>query len=49
VGAGTQLRPFPRPVLDACFKATQEVFAETAAKNRTSSACTTTTSARSAT
>jgi len=33
VAGGTQLKPFPRPVMEACFKATQEVYAETAAKN----------------
>jgi TRAP-type mannitol/chloroaromatic compound transport system substrate-binding protein len=33
VAAGTQLRAFPRPVLDACYKATQEVNEELAAKN----------------
>jgi TRAP-type mannitol/chloroaromatic compound transport system substrate-binding protein len=33
VGSGTQLKAFPRPVMDACFKAAQEVYAETNAKN----------------
>ena len=33
VAGGTMLKPFPRPVLDACFKAAQEVYAETNAKN----------------
>jgi len=33
VGSGTQLKPFPRPVMDACFKAAQEVYAETNAAN----------------
>jgi TRAP-type mannitol/chloroaromatic compound transport system substrate-binding protein len=33
VGSGTQLKAFPRPVMDACFKASQEVYAETNAKN----------------
>ena len=33
VGAGTQLRPFPKPVMDACYKAAQELYAETSAKN----------------
>ena len=33
IGAGTQLRQFPKPVMDACYKAAQEVYAETAAKN----------------
>jgi TRAP-type mannitol/chloroaromatic compound transport system substrate-binding protein len=27
------MRPFPRPVLDACYKATFETFDELAAKN----------------
>ena len=30
---GAQLRAFPQPVMDACFKAALEVYAETAAKN----------------
>ncbi len=33
VGAGAQLRPFSEPVLDACFKAANEVYAENMAKN----------------
>ena len=33
VGSGTQLKAFSRPILDACYKATQEVYAETTAKN----------------
>ncbi|MBW7902320.1 MAG: TRAP transporter substrate-binding protein [Rhodocyclaceae bacterium] len=33
VGAGAQLRPFPKEVMDACYKAAQELYAETAAKN----------------
>jgi len=33
VAAGVQLRPFPKPVLDACYKAALEVYAETYAKN----------------
>ena len=33
VAAGTQLRPFPRPVMDACHRAAMEVYAELAAKN----------------
>jgi TRAP-type mannitol/chloroaromatic compound transport system substrate-binding protein len=33
VAAGTQLRPFPQEVLEACLKASKEVYAETAAKN----------------
>ncbi len=31
--AGAQLRPFSAPVLDACFKATEELYAEISAKN----------------
>ena len=31
--SGTQLRPFSNDVLEACFKATNEVYAENAAKN----------------
>jgi TRAP-type mannitol/chloroaromatic compound transport system substrate-binding protein len=33
VAAGVQLRQFPRPVLDACYKATFETFDELAAKS----------------
>jgi len=33
VAAGAQLRPFSNDILDACFKATNELFAEVAAKN----------------
>jgi len=33
VAAGTQLRPFPPEVLDACYKAAQELYAETSASN----------------
>jgi TRAP-type mannitol/chloroaromatic compound transport system substrate-binding protein len=33
VAGGTMLKPFPRPVLDACYKAALEVYAETNAKN----------------
>jgi TRAP-type mannitol/chloroaromatic compound transport system substrate-binding protein len=33
VAAGTQLRPFSEAVLDACFKAANEVYAEISAKN----------------
>jgi TRAP-type mannitol/chloroaromatic compound transport system substrate-binding protein len=33
LAGGTQLRAFSRPVMDACFKAAQEVYAETNAKN----------------
>src|SRR5262249_54572474 len=30
---GAELRPFSREILDACFKAAQEFYAETSAKN----------------
>ena len=33
VAAGAVLRPFPPPVLEACYKAAQEYFAELAAKD----------------
>jgi TRAP-type mannitol/chloroaromatic compound transport system substrate-binding protein len=33
VGGGTQLRPFPSAVLEACFKAALELYDETAAAN----------------
>jgi TRAP-type mannitol/chloroaromatic compound transport system substrate-binding protein len=33
VGGGAQLRTFPRAVLDACHKATQEVLGDFAAKS----------------
>lgn len=33
VANGAQLRPFPREVLEACFKASTELYAETSAKN----------------
>jgi TRAP-type mannitol/chloroaromatic compound transport system substrate-binding protein len=33
VAGGVQLRQFPRPVLDACYKATFETYDELAAKN----------------
>ncbi|MDR1163845.1 MAG: TRAP transporter substrate-binding protein [Candidatus Accumulibacter sp.] len=33
VGTGTQLRMFPKDVMDACYKAAQEYYAETCAKN----------------
>jgi TRAP-type mannitol/chloroaromatic compound transport system substrate-binding protein len=33
VGSGAQLRPFSESVLDACFKAANEVYAEQSAKN----------------
>jgi TRAP-type mannitol/chloroaromatic compound transport system substrate-binding protein len=35
VAAGTQLRAFPRDVMEAAFKASNDLFAETAAKNAT--------------
>ncbi len=33
VGSGTQLRALPKEVLDACYKAAMEVYAETSATN----------------
>lgn len=33
VAAGTQLRPFSQEVMDACYKASNEVYAEESAKN----------------
>ena len=33
VGAGAQLRAFPRPVMEACYKVAQELYAEFSAKN----------------
>ena len=33
VAAGAQLRPFSQEVMDACYKAASEVYAETSAKN----------------
>jgi TRAP-type mannitol/chloroaromatic compound transport system substrate-binding protein len=33
VGAGTQLRPFAEPVLDACFSAATEVYNDISSKN----------------
>ncbi|MBK6803435.1 MAG: TRAP transporter substrate-binding protein [Betaproteobacteria bacterium] len=33
VSGGTQLRPFPRAVMDACYKAAMERYAEESAKN----------------
>jgi len=33
VAGGAQLRPFPKAVMDACYKAAMEVYEETAAKN----------------
>ena len=39
VAAGTQLRPFPREVMQACYKAAFELYDETAAKNATFKKC----------
>jgi TRAP-type mannitol/chloroaromatic compound transport system substrate-binding protein len=33
VAGGTQLRPFPRDVMDACYASAMELYAETSAKN----------------
>jgi TRAP-type mannitol/chloroaromatic compound transport system substrate-binding protein len=33
VAGGTVLRPFPQPVMEACYKAANEVYAETSAAN----------------
>ena len=33
VGMGVQLRAFPRPVMDACYKASMEVVKENVEKN----------------
>jgi TRAP-type mannitol/chloroaromatic compound transport system substrate-binding protein len=33
VGGGAQLRPFSQPVLEACYRAASEVYAETSAAN----------------
>jgi TRAP-type mannitol/chloroaromatic compound transport system substrate-binding protein len=33
IAGGAQLRPFPQPVMEACFKAANELYAETAAAN----------------
>jgi TRAP-type mannitol/chloroaromatic compound transport system substrate-binding protein len=33
VAGGTQLRPFPKSVMDACYAAAMELYAETSAKN----------------
>ncbi|MFC5301530.1 TRAP transporter substrate-binding protein [Azospira restricta] len=35
IAGGAQLRPFPKDVMDACYKAAQELYAETSAKNAT--------------
>jgi TRAP-type mannitol/chloroaromatic compound transport system substrate-binding protein len=33
VGAGAQLRAFPRPVMEACYNVAQDLYAEFSAKN----------------
>jgi TRAP-type mannitol/chloroaromatic compound transport system substrate-binding protein len=33
VAGGTQLRPFSKPIMDACYAAAMQVYAETSAKN----------------
>ena len=33
VASGTQLRPYPRPVMDACYKASKEFYEELTARN----------------
>ena len=33
IAGGAQLRPFPKDVMDACYKAAQDLYAETSAKN----------------
>ena len=33
IAAGTQLRPFPKDVMEACYKAAQEYYAEISEKN----------------
>jgi TRAP-type mannitol/chloroaromatic compound transport system substrate-binding protein len=33
VSAGAQLRPFPRPVMEACYRAAQDLYAELSAKS----------------
>ncbi|MCX7311172.1 MAG: TRAP transporter substrate-binding protein [Alphaproteobacteria bacterium] len=33
VAGGAQLRPFPQPVMEACYKATNETYQEVSAKN----------------
>ena len=33
IASGTQLRPFPKDVMEACYKAAMEYYAETSAKN----------------
>jgi TRAP-type mannitol/chloroaromatic compound transport system substrate-binding protein len=34
IAAGTQLRPFSQPIMEACLKASHEVNAETSATNQ---------------
>ena len=33
MAANAQLRPFPQDVMEACYKAANELYAETSAKN----------------
>ncbi|MGE3149228.1 MAG: ABC transporter substrate-binding protein, partial [Pseudorhodoplanes sp.] len=33
LGAGAQLRPFPQPVMEVCYRAANETYAEISAKN----------------
>ena len=33
IAGGAQLKPFPKEVMDACYKAAQDLYADTAAKN----------------
>ena len=33
IASGTQLRPFPKEVMEVCYKATMELYAEISAKN----------------
>jgi TRAP-type mannitol/chloroaromatic compound transport system substrate-binding protein len=33
VGAGAKLRPMPRPIMEAAFKASEELYAELSGKN----------------
>lgn len=35
IASGTQLRPFPKDVMDVCYKAAMDVYAEISAKNPT--------------
>ena len=39
VAAGTQLRPFPQDVMEACLKAANELYAEISARTPTSRRC----------